>query len=335
VELAAQQFLRALRGKRSQLAFARRLGYRANPITDWEHGRRFPTAQEALRAANRIRIDVPAAFTRFAPGAQLARSPDGYALSAWLGQVCGRTSIRELADRSGLSRGALGRWLAGTRQPRLPDFFRLVDVATARLPDLIAELVPIEAVPALAQRYAVAQAARRVAFEEPWSEAILRVLETPAYAALSAHRPGFIAERLGISLEQEVRTLALLQAAEVIALKGDRYAELRMLTVDTRGGRAALYGVKRHWAEVAAARASWPLQGDVFAYNVMSLSAADLARIRELVHATFREVRTIAAASAPTECLALLNLHLVGWNGEEPMPGRTSPSTSTRKTPPK
>lgn len=326
MELAAQQFLRALRGERSQLAFARRLGYRANPITDWEHGRRFPTAQEVLRAAARVRIDVPTAFARFAPSAQLERTAQGYGLSNWLRQICGRTTIRELSERSGLSRIAVGRWLAGKRQPRLPDFFRLVDVATARLPDLIAEIVPIAAVPALAQRHAVAQAARRVAFEEPWSEAILRVLETPAYAALPAHRPGFIAERLGIALEQEIRTLALLQAAEVIAWKGDRYAELRMLTVDTRGGRAALYAVKQHWAEVAAARASWPLQGDVFAYNVMSVSAADLARIRELLHATFREIRTIAAASAPTDSLALLNLHLVGWNGEQPMPGRTLPA---------
>src|SRR5688572_32772090 len=37
IELATRQFLRALRGRRSQRAFAKRLGYRANPITDWEH----------------------------------------------------------------------------------------------------------------------------------------------------------------------------------------------------------------------------------------------------------------------------------------------------------
>lgn len=82
--------------------------------------------------------------------------------------------------------------------------------------------------------------------------------------------------------------------------------------------------MKRHWAEVAAERASWPLQGDVFAYNVMSISEPDLARIRELLHATFREIRTIAATSPPTDCLALLNLHLVGWNSAEPMPGRSA-----------
>ena len=50
MELAARQLLRALRGKRSQVAFSRRLGYRGNPIADWEAGRRTPTAQEMLRA---------------------------------------------------------------------------------------------------------------------------------------------------------------------------------------------------------------------------------------------------------------------------------------------
>ena len=48
----ASEFLRAIRGGRSQRALARRLDYRANPITDWEHGRRFPTAEEALTDAS-------------------------------------------------------------------------------------------------------------------------------------------------------------------------------------------------------------------------------------------------------------------------------------------
>src|SRR5262245_49966714 len=62
MEAASSQLLRALRGKRSQRAFARRLGFRANPVTDWEHGRRYPTAQETLRAAARVGKNVTAAF---------------------------------------------------------------------------------------------------------------------------------------------------------------------------------------------------------------------------------------------------------------------------------
>jgi transcriptional regulator with XRE-family HTH domain len=314
MELVAQQFLRALRGKRSQHAFARRLGYRGNPMTDWEHGRRYPTAHEALRAATRVKVDVPAAFARFAPAIKLAAHKDSFALGPWLRAISAPASIAELASKSGLSRFAISRWMSEQRQPRLPDFLHLVDVATGRLPDLIAELVPIASVPALAQRHAVSQAARRVAFDEPWSEAILRVLETPEYARLRAHRAGMIAERLGISLAQEARALTLLQAAEVISRHGDRYGDIRPFTVDTRGGRHALHAIKQHWARVAAERAADPRRGDVFAYNVLSASKADLLRISELLHATFREIRTIVAASEPAECVALLNLHLVGWN---------------------
>ncbi|MDD9933044.1 MAG: helix-turn-helix transcriptional regulator, partial [Myxococcales bacterium] len=67
MELATRQLLRALRGSRSQVAFARRLGYRGNPIADWEAGRRTPTAEALLRVCARIGVDAPAALARFHP----------------------------------------------------------------------------------------------------------------------------------------------------------------------------------------------------------------------------------------------------------------------------
>jgi transcriptional regulator with XRE-family HTH domain len=314
MELAAQQFMRALRGRRSQRGMARRLGYRGNPMTDWEHGRRYPTVGEALRVASRFKVDVPAAFGRFAPAVSLESAGGKFAVGAWLRQLSKQIRIVELSSRSGLSRFAIGRWLSADRQPRLPDFFRLVDVITGRLPDLVAELVSIEEVPALRERYAAAQAARRIAFDEPWSEAILRVLE--ATDPSSDQEPGFIAHRLGISLEDEARVLMLLERAGLVQRRADKYVPLRPLTVDTRGGRDALHALRHHWSLVAAGRALAPRRGDVFAYNVLSVSEPDLERIRGLVHTTFREIRAIVAASEPADRVALLNLHLVGWNDE-------------------
>jgi transcriptional regulator with XRE-family HTH domain len=316
MEQVAQQFVRAVRGPRSQQAFARRLGYRANPLTDWEHGRRYPTAEEALRAAALANIDVESAFARFTPQNPLRKDRQGFQLASWLSAVCHASSLRELSERSGLSRHALGRWLSGARRPRLPEFFRLVDAATARLTDLIALLVPIANVPALAQRHAAEQAARTVAFEEPWSEAVLRVLETDAYRAQESHRDGYVAERLGLTLAEERRILERLEAAQVISRVDDRYAEQQALNVDTRGGKRALYALKVHWAEVAAGRAREPRVGDLFAYSMLSVSNTDYDRIHELLRNAYREVRSIVAASEPAERVALLNLHLVGWNGE-------------------
>jgi transcriptional regulator with XRE-family HTH domain len=311
----ASEFLRAVRGRRSQRAFARRLGYRANPITDWENERRFPTAREALRACARTGTDVVAAFARFHARDPLERERRGFAIGRWLDRLRGKASIATLAARSGRSRFAVGRVLSEQAEPRLPDFFALVDAITGRLPDLVAELVPIEAVPSLVPRYAASRAARSAAFTEPWTEAILRVLETESYTS-RAHVPGYIAERLGVSLEVEERGLAILESANIVRRKGGRWVTSGELTVETGNDAERLRRLRTHWAEVNLARAMDPREGDGFAYNVVSLSARDLDRVRELLRVTFRQIRTIVAASQPPQSVALLTLQIATFDRE-------------------
>ena len=64
-ELMASELVRALRGKRSQLAFSRRLGFRTNVVHTWEAQRRWPTASRSLAVAQRAGVDPKAALTRF------------------------------------------------------------------------------------------------------------------------------------------------------------------------------------------------------------------------------------------------------------------------------
>jgi len=59
-EVMAAELLRALRGRRSQVAFSRRLGYRSNVAHTWETGKRWPTAAVTLRAARRVGVDLDA-----------------------------------------------------------------------------------------------------------------------------------------------------------------------------------------------------------------------------------------------------------------------------------
>jgi hypothetical protein len=312
INVAASQFLRALRGRRSQQAFARRLGYRANPITDWEHGRRYPTAQETLRAAARIGKNVVAAFSRFTPRVPLQPSAAGFDLGSWLSRLIGQTPISALARSTGHSRSSIARWLSGTSHPRLPDFLRVVDVVTGRVPELVAELVPIAEVPTLAARYDSVHAAKRLARDEPWTEAMLRLLEIEAHDASAVHKPGHFAERLGISLADETRCLRALTRAGIVQREGERY-QTRPMSVDISDDPQALRHLRHHWSHVAGARALEPRPRDWLAYNVMSCSERDLERIRELLTATFREVRAIVASSEPSEVAALLNLQLIQW----------------------
>jgi len=308
VEQAASQFLRAVRGRRSQLALARRLGYRSNPVANWETGRRFPTAREALRVCRRLRIDVQAAFERFLPAA-VARREVERDLAGWLRDVKGTAAIGSVAERSGLSRFAVSRFLRGSAEPRLPDFLRLVEAMTGRASDLVAELVAIERVPALAPIHRLRQAARDLAFEEPWTEAILRTLES----AEPATRAGiaWIAGQLALEPQVVRRCLERLEAAQLVEQHEGSYRPIGSLTVDTKAAPERVRTLNAHWGGVALARIAAPEPDDLFAYNVFSVAEPDLERIRMVLRASFREIRAIIASSQRSDAVALMNLQLV------------------------
>ncbi len=212
-----------------------------------------------------------------------------------------------------MSRHQVSRWLRGQTQPRLPDFLRVLDAITGRATDLVAELVPIDRVPSALRDWERRQAARSLAHEEPWTEAILRVIESRPYRDLPAHSSGFVADALDLSLETVQRCVDKLDAACIIARRGGRYEPVQALTVDTR----AIGKLREHWASVAAERVRAPRSDDVFSYNVLSASRADVERIDALLRATFREIRMIVANTSEDEVAALVNLQLVRWGPRE------------------
>jgi transcriptional regulator with XRE-family HTH domain len=310
-EVAAAQVLRALRGKRSQVAWARRLGYRGNPITDWEHGRRFPTAPETLRVASRAKVDLERVFAAFAP-APAPSSKTRWTVAAWLDALRGSMIVAELARRSGYSRFSVARWLSGVSVPRLPDFLRLLDAMTGRTAEWVALLVAIERVPSLLTSYRRMSAARRISLELPWSEAVLRVLESSAYAGLPAHSDAFIATKLGLNEDVVAEIVLALRAAAVIRLASHTYRVDGKLSVDTKVDIETVRSLRRHWAKAASEHLNDG--GDAwFAYNVISVSESDLEQIEQRLRAAFREVRAIVQDSQPSERAVLLTMQLTRW----------------------
>lgn len=315
-EGAARQMIAALRNARPRAVLSRRLGYRTNTVSDWEAGRRFPTAEEFLRACELLRVNVDAAFRRFHPAtaAQL-RAGKRVQLAQWLSALRGRTPLELVAQRAGHSRFAVSRWLKGQSRPRLPQFLQLVEALTDRVSDLADALVGIQRLPALLARHQRRSAARTLAFEYPDSEAVLRVMETVSYQALAQHQAGIIAAALGIAPELEQRVLNALEQAGILESSAGRYRPLTPLSVDTSAEPAALNRLKAHWARVALERTREPRSQDWLGYNVMSLSTHDLERVRDILRNAYREIRALAAASEPVEAAALLNLQLVTFGG--------------------
>ena len=303
----ARQLIRAIRGPLSQVAFSRALGYSTNTAADWEAGRRFPTIEETLRAAQRRRIDVVAAFAAFHATAIPHFDPAD--LSGWLSQMRGSTTNREIAARSGFSEHAIGRWLRGVSRARLPQFLALVEAITFRCSDLVAALVPIERVPSLAEVHRARTQTRRLAYEHPWVAAILPQLGVLQRAGVRGDPADRIAQTVPLAPGEIRRIIDLLVDAGIVARDRRGVRVVRPLTVDARASQRDRSRLRAHWAEVSRRRLERPGPDDQFAYNVFNVSHRDLERIDALMAATYREIRAIIASSE-AQTTAVLVTHL-------------------------
>lgn len=316
-EALAKELVRAVRGRRSQVALSRRLKRRSNVLYTWEAGRRYPTAAAFLDLAGRVGIDVRIGVKRFLgslPESLAHRSfSDRTTVALFLAHLREGTTLVELAQRMKKNRVSVGRWLKGEAEPRLPDFLRLIEATSLRLLDFISIFVPPQSLPAAHEAWEMLDAQRRVAYSLPWSHAVLRVLELSEYRRLKRHRPGFIAARLGITEAEEETCLSALAGSRLIVRRKGRWAVARVLTVDTRNNPEAGRLLKGHWADVARARLPELEPGghDLFSYNLFTVSEKDWERLREMHIAYFLELRRVIETSEPAERVALVNLQLL------------------------
>jgi hypothetical protein len=202
-----------------------------------------------------------------------------------------------------VNRFSVSRWLAGTVEPRLPDFLRVVE-ATSRAVDLLAALVDPATLPSIHGEWVRREAQRSAAIEEPWPQAVLRVLEIGVGETLH------ISERLGLPPDVAARCLAALERAGQVRRARGRWRPVDVEAVDTRRTPETARKLKSFWAEVGLERLRAGADG-AFAYNVFAVSEDQLRRLTELHNAYFQALRALVAEDEPAECVALVNLQLI------------------------
>jgi hypothetical protein len=140
----------------------------------------------------------------------------------------------------------------------------------------------------------------------------MRSLELDAYKRQRTHRTGWVAERLGIPVEEEEAAIRALAESRLIVRRAGRWVVANVLTVDTRRNPDAGRALKRHWAKVALDRLPElePKENDLFSYNLFTVSERDFRRLRELHIAYYQELRQVIERSEPAERVALVNLQL-------------------------
>jgi hypothetical protein len=315
LDALAKELVRALRGRRSQAALSRQLGYTSNVLYTWESGRRAPVASAFFRLAERCRVDVRAGLARFLSD-RGATAPDvrsSSGVSELVRALLSDWPIVELAASIGADRTTVGRWVSGATEPKLPELLRIVDKTTQRLLDFVAILVEPANLASASGPYEDLLVQRRLAYDMPWSHAVLRALELEGYRALRRHQPGFIAGSVGISLAEEERCLNALARAGQIRRRRGRWVLGRVLTVDTRPSDADNRRLKLHWADAALARLrdERTAPSALFSFNLFAVNAPDFEKIRRLHVEYYQRIRELIAASTAPDRVVLMNLQLV------------------------
>jgi transcriptional regulator with XRE-family HTH domain len=314
VRRLAADWLRSLRGRRSQVAFSRRFGYRSNIAYRWEAGRCFPSASGTLKMVAALGGDVARSlqsFYRSTPPWLAEVDPcTPVGVARLLSDLRGDVTVAELARRTGFSRFALSRWLAAKADPTLPEFLTLIELTSRRLLDLLAAFTDPSALPSARHAWKLLEGARQAAYDEPWSHAVLRALELEAYRERPRHEPGWIARRLGIDLAVERSSLAVLERSGQIHFDGRRYEPTEIQSVDTRADPARARALRATWAAVGVERLRAGEPG-LLSYNLGMVSRADLERLEQLQRAHYRKLVNVIAESTPGECVVLYAAQLL------------------------
>ena len=311
-EQVAVDLVRALRGRRSQVGFSRRLGYGSSAAQRWESRRSWPTACDFFTRARALPLDLAAAYERF-----FHRRPqwlDDFepgsmpALAAFLRQLRGKTPLTQIAAACGLNRYSVSRWFKGIASPKLPDLLRLIEVCSRRLLDFVDTLVDPGRLPTLKSRWLQLQQMRKIAYEAPWSHAILRALEIdhPAGAGLVP----WLGRTLGISEGDARQSLELLRASGQVRKKNGHWAPTDTMTVNTGHDPARANALRVIWARLAVERMDAGVPGH-FGYSLFAIGKRDLVRLRDLHVEYVRAMQDIIAASPKSECVALFCTQLL------------------------
>lgn len=305
-ELLAAELILSLRGRQSQAAFSRRLGYKSNIVSRWEARKAFPTAGRFLEIVARVQpyesLWLRRFFGRVPPALARLNPASSEAAAAFLRELRGKVAILSVARASGFNRYSVSRWFEGHAEPRLPQFLQLIEVMSRRLLDFLAACSDPAKMSSVAAAWRRLELTREVAYSVPWSHGVLRALELK-YDGMQ-HQKAWLAERLGLSVQEVSKALSALEQTGQIKKVRGKWRLKHVVSVNTSQNPERAHALKIAWTQTALERMRAGAPGN-YGYSLFAISKQDLRRLRELHLEYVRAMQNVIAASEPGECVAL------------------------------
>jgi transcriptional regulator with XRE-family HTH domain len=238
-----QELVRALRGRISQERLSARLGFRSNQLHRWEAGTGSLDWIQFTRLCEACKRNLPKTVHYVLGfGGNLKDAP------GLIRHLAGTEKVSEIARKTGFSRFVVSKWLSGKSIPPLDVILEMMESLQFILVEFVGDLVPIESVPSLREVASQLQKQKDLFYTHPEAEAVICTLALAQYQALPRHKPGMIADWIGITREQEAFAISALEKVGLISERLGKF-EVKTTQVDTQGNFFQALKIRRHWAK--------------------------------------------------------------------------------------
>lgn len=198
----------------------------------------------------------------------------------------------ESAKKLGVSRSQISRWMSGRSDPTLEQVLQIAALLNLSLPAFLLALVEMQTLPSIKNEIDLENRERELHFKYPWVGAVILCLRTPKYRALKKHQEGFVAEHLGISLEEERITIEELSKAKAINLGKDGLYSPRLTTISLTGNREGNIALRKYWTNRCLAKLDGPKTGTpmLWPYLVLNTDKKTYQKIFNKVQSLYHEI---------------------------------------------
>lgn len=305
-----KELLVAIRGDLSQGQLNKKLKFKSNQIYRWESGQAaisWPDFCKLCRAAKRP-IDEAARS-----GLVLLEKPEDS--RSLVERMMGSGNQQVLAQKLDVSRSVVSRWLSGRADPTLEDVLRMGFTAGVSITTFLLTLVKLESLPSIQEEVELEQRERELHFKYPWVGGVILILRTPKYREIGKHREGFIAERLGISLDEEQTAIRELVKARAIRMGKDGLYHPRLVSISLVANRDGNIRLRRYWTQRCLAKLDEPRGPEpkpiLWPYLIFNTDKKNYEMIFSKVQKLYEDIREMSGEAPLGDEVYLFNMQLL------------------------
>ncbi len=210
--------LKSMRGKHSQQAISKRLGYGFNQVYRWESGRIGMSWKDFALYCDVCKVDL-----KLALGHLLGEITNPQDHCQIFSRIIGRTPIANICKQTGISRQQLDRWRKRRASPSVEQIFHFLNESMGVTLDLAKILNRNKKIPTSITKLIDDTLLKNIAVESPISLLVGILFAMDEYQNLKKHKDGYIASKLGISIVDEHEMLSNLIKAGELAKKNGKF----------------------------------------------------------------------------------------------------------------